>query len=238
MYRKQKQLLHNRCCLKNFTAEITSIQTGKEKFMKGLTEKQRNILDFIEDFMEVNMMAPTVYEIAEHFGIKTSTVFAHVRSLQKKNFLTRSSKARSIALKHPHKKNRRPAGLRSVPLYNSPEEAGKRSGKNNTEIFYDSAVLKDSGDLKKLFAVRIGDQMNHFGMIHGDIAILKRAPEKLKTGDIVLMNMGGAVQLCSCNEIGSGLMEFISGGREKSVVRTKENPFPIEGVVVGLQRNM
>ena len=64
--------------------------------MKGLTDKQRNILDFIEDFMEVNMMAPTVYEIAEHFGIKTSTVFAHVRSLQKKNFLTRSSKARSM----------------------------------------------------------------------------------------------------------------------------------------------
>ena len=55
--------------------------------MKGLTDKQRNILEFINDFMEANVMAPTVYEIAEHFNIKTSTVFAHLRSLQKKNYL-------------------------------------------------------------------------------------------------------------------------------------------------------
>ena len=205
--------------------------------MKGLTDKQRNILDFIEDFMEVNMMAPTVYEIAEHFGIKTSTVFAHVRSLQKKNFLTRSSKARSISLKHPHKKNRRPAGLRSVPLYNSPEDAEKHT-KNNSEIFYDSAMLKESRDLKKLFAVRIGEGMGDFGMLGGDIAILKRSPAKLKTGDIVLMNIGGIPQLRSCRALESGIMEFVSGDSTKVVLSTTEKTFPVDGVVVGLQRNM
>ena len=84
--------------------------------MKGLTDKQRNILEFISDFMEANVMAPTVYEIAEHFNIKTSTVFAHLRSLQKKNYLKRSSKARSISLSKPRRKSRCPNGLRSVPL--------------------------------------------------------------------------------------------------------------------------
>lgn len=206
--------------------------------MKGLTEKQRNILDFIEDFMEVNMMAPTVYEIAEHFDIKTSTVFAHVRSLQKKNFLTRSSKARSIALKHPHKKNRRPAGLRSVPLFHSPETAGNPKGKD-TEIFYDSSMLKNAKDLKKLFAVRIGEKMGDFGMMDGDIAILKRSPEKLKNGDIVLMKIDGVNQLRSCHQIEEGIMEFISSDHHKSVLRSGDGThFPVEGIVVGLQRNM
>ena len=45
--------------------------------MKTLTEKQKDILNFIEDFMEKDAMAPTVYEIADFFKIKTSTVFAH-----------------------------------------------------------------------------------------------------------------------------------------------------------------
>ena len=63
--------------------------------MKTLTEKQRNILEFIEEFLDREGMAPTVYEIADHFGIKTSTVFAHLRALQRKKQLSRSSKARS-----------------------------------------------------------------------------------------------------------------------------------------------
>ncbi|MBR2363687.1 MAG: MarR family transcriptional regulator [Lentisphaeria bacterium] len=205
--------------------------------MKGLTEKQRNILGFIEDFMEVNMMAPTVYEIAEHFGIKTSTVFAHIRSLQKKNYLTRSSKARSISLKHPHKKNRRPAGLRSVPLFNSPEDAGTARSKNS-EIFYDSSMLRNARDLKKLFAVRIGTKMGDFGMLDGDIAILKRSPESLRNGDIVLMKIDGTSQLRSCHEVEPGIMEFISGDHEKSVRSTRDGNLPVEGVVVGLQRSM
>lgn len=53
-----------------------------EKIMKTLTEKQKNILEFIEEFLDREGMAPTVYEIAAHFDIKTSTVFAHLRALR------------------------------------------------------------------------------------------------------------------------------------------------------------
>ena len=66
--------------------------------MKNLTEKQKSIIDFIDDFIDRENMAPTVYEIADHFGIKTSTVFAHLKALQRKNQISRSSKARSISL--------------------------------------------------------------------------------------------------------------------------------------------
>ena len=43
---------------------------GGVKTMKGLTEKQRRVLEFIESFEETNGMAPTVYEIAENFSVK------------------------------------------------------------------------------------------------------------------------------------------------------------------------
>ena len=41
--------------------------------MKELTEKQRKVLDFIENFQEEQGMAPTVAEISEYFGIKSES---------------------------------------------------------------------------------------------------------------------------------------------------------------------
>jgi len=66
--------------------------------MRGLTEKQQEMLDFIDHFSRSEGMAPTVYEIADHFKIKSATAFAHLRALQRKGYVTRSSKARSLTL--------------------------------------------------------------------------------------------------------------------------------------------
>ena len=84
--------------------------------MRELTEKQKNILQFIEEFSEKEGMAPTVYEIGEKFNIKTSTVFAHLKALQRKNQLTRSSKARSIALRNGRKPVPHMSFLTAIPL--------------------------------------------------------------------------------------------------------------------------
>ena len=85
--------------------------------MKELTEKQKNMLDFIDDFLDREGMAPTVYEIADHFGIKTSTVFAHLKALQRKERISRSSKARSIAVKkRDYQKVMHMSFVLSIPL--------------------------------------------------------------------------------------------------------------------------
>lgn len=64
--------------------------------MKKLTAKQRRILEFIIEFLKMEQMAPSVYEIADELSVKTSTVFAHLFALQKKGYISRSRKARSI----------------------------------------------------------------------------------------------------------------------------------------------
>ena len=66
--------------------------------MKKLTVKQRRILEFIIEFSRMEEMAPSVYEIADELSIKTSTVFAHLFALQKKGYISRSRKARSIRI--------------------------------------------------------------------------------------------------------------------------------------------
>ena len=84
--------------------------------MKLLTEKQKKMLDFIDDFQDKEGMAPTVYEIADHFGIKTSTVFAHLKALQRKNQISRTSKARSIAVNRKKRTVPHMSFALSIPL--------------------------------------------------------------------------------------------------------------------------
>ncbi len=117
--------------------------------MKGLTEKQKNMIGFIDEFVNTMGMAPTIYEIAEHFKIKTSTVFAHVRALQKKGYLTRSSKARSISLTRQKKKNRIPAGAASIPVIDA-------AGHPAQDVICDSKVFhRIASSSKDLFAMHV-----------------------------------------------------------------------------------
>ena len=201
--------------------------------MKGLTDKQRNILNFIEDFMDVNVMAPTVYEIAEHFNIKTSTVFAHLRSLQKKKFMTRSSKARSISLNKPKHKTRRPNGVCSIPVF---ENSGIKTDKT---FYYDSSAMKNHFDTRKLFAVRVADSsMNGAGILDGDIAILKKFNNTVRNGDIVLVEINGKPELRTFREMDGERMELTSPSGNIRPVQCSRKDSPIRGILVGVQRSL
>ena len=64
---------------------------------RGLTRRQGEILSFIIDCIRDHGMPPTIAEIGAHFGISsTNGVNDHLVALEKKGFIERSSKARSI----------------------------------------------------------------------------------------------------------------------------------------------
>lgn len=152
--------------------------------MKKLTEKQRKILDFIEGFIRRSGMSPTVSEISENFGIKTSTVFAHLRALQRKNQLTRSSKARSIALSRHFPGTRSVRGSVAVPVFRDltgsvAESARCREG----ELIINRTMYDGVHDVG--FALRVRDDaMRELGIWAGDLILV--APEaEPRPGDIV-----------------------------------------------------
>ena len=205
--------------------------------MKGLTQKQRNILDFVEKFMNNEGMAPTVYEIADEFQIKTSTVFAHIRALQKKNYLSRSSKARSIALTKPRKKMRHPTGLRAIPVYDDKGNDTSIYNGLQKELYCDSSIFEKTlhSDCRSLFALRVhGGAMKDFGILDGDIAIVKKHPDKLKQGDIVVTLENGESALRSCSRVEKDSMELVDAGGQTKTCSLKD--IPLRGIVVGVQR--
>ena len=65
--------------------------------MKEITERQKEVLNFISQFTENNDYPPTVREISDNFKISLRAVQDHITALQKKGYLTQCQKrARSI----------------------------------------------------------------------------------------------------------------------------------------------
>ena len=64
----------------------------------ALTKKQRQILDFVETFVETNGYSPSYEEIADHFGYNSlATVHEHLTNLEQKGFLRKNyNKSRSL----------------------------------------------------------------------------------------------------------------------------------------------
>jgi len=64
-----------------------------------LTEKQQAVLEFIRGFLREQGLPPTVREIGEYFGLDPHAVHDHLKALERKGCLKRSSsKARSLRL--------------------------------------------------------------------------------------------------------------------------------------------
>jgi len=65
-----------------------------------LTKRQKEILDFLTEFIEYNGYSPSMEEIAEHFHFASlNAVFKHLAALESRGYLHRdSNRARSIQL--------------------------------------------------------------------------------------------------------------------------------------------
>jgi repressor LexA len=207
--------------------------------MKELTEKQKDILDYIEDFIEQESMAPTVYEIADHFGIKTSTVFAHLRSLQRKNWLTRSSKARSISLSRPKKKNRFMSLSMPIPLLGRinaghPAEASEY---RESDILVSQALLERKG-ASSAFALRVsGESMRDLGIYDGDVVIVKQVlPGDVKNGDIVVALVNNENTVKSYYSMSGGKIELRPANSEFQPQIYRSGEVSVQGKVIGLHR--
>jgi repressor LexA len=69
---------------------------------KGLTEKQRKILEFIIDFQKDNGFPPTIRELGDAFAIGSLRgVTVHLDALVRKGFMTRERTSRSIRITAP-----------------------------------------------------------------------------------------------------------------------------------------
>jgi repressor LexA len=65
-----------------------------------LTKRQREILDYLNDFIQQHGYAPSLEEIGRRFGLSSlATVHKHLTNLQEKGFIKRAwNRSRSVEL--------------------------------------------------------------------------------------------------------------------------------------------
>ena len=68
--------------------------------MLPLTKRQREILDYLQDFIQQHGYAPSLEEIGRRFGLSSlATVHKHLTNLQEKGFIKRAwNRSRSVEM--------------------------------------------------------------------------------------------------------------------------------------------
>jgi len=204
--------------------------------MKGLTTKQQEILDFIDLFSRREGMAPTVYEIADDFGIKSATAFAHLRALQRKGYVTRTSKARSLSLVHSDRPSHLSLTL-SIPVLGRISAGVPLLAEEQIEstIQFDPGMLPRGAGGHKLFALKVtGDSMRGLGILDGDIVIAKQV-DSPAIGDIIVALVENETTVKSLY-VKEGKIELRPANPDyKSQFYAPDKLF-VQGVVIGLHR--
>lgn len=155
----------------------------------NLTKRQRQILDFINDFSHENGYAPSLREIGEHFNLSSpATVHAHIENLKRKNLLKNSyNEARSIEVL-PIKINWVAAlelPLAGLITAGEPIEAVEEK----ESIAVPSDFVKDEANS---YVLKVkGDSMIGEGILDGDYVIVERNPSP-KNGDVVVALLDNA----------------------------------------------
>ena len=158
-----------------------------------LTERQRQILDFIEAQMRERGYPPSVREIGEAVGLTSpSTVHSHLATLQRYGFLHRDpTKPRALEVRYDPTSGaaveRRP--VRHVPLVGDVAAGTDVLAQQNVEETIPvPADLAGEGDLLML-RVR-GDSMIEAGILDGDYVVARAQPEVNK-GELIVAGIPG-----------------------------------------------
>lgn len=206
--------------------------------MKNLTDKQKEILDFVQDFSRQQGMAPTIYEISEHFSIKPASACSHIKALQQKGFVTRSSKARSLALSSKASGLRHFSMFLSIPLLGriSAGVAGVSDSHREKKISIDPAMIPRNVNEEDLFALRVqGESMRDLGIFDGDVVVAHRT-EKIKIGDVIIALVDGDSTVKSLY-LTDGAWELRPANPEFKSRMVPLNDLVVQGVVVALMRS-
>ena len=159
----------------------------------NLTERQRGILNFIESETRDRGYPPSVREIGEAVGLtSTSTVHAHLASLQRLGYLRRDpTKPRAIEVRYDPgsgASGERPPA-RHVPLVGDVAAGPDVLAQENVEELL-PLPADFTGD-GPVFMVRVrGDSMIDAGILDGDYVVVRQETE-VRKGDVVVAGIPG-----------------------------------------------
>jgi repressor LexA len=202
--------------------------------MKYLTERQRDILNFVKEFQKEQGVTPTHREICDRFGFSSyGTVYKHLSLLEKKGLIRRDwNQKRGLELVEKQEQREPAAGIRELPLFGYIAAGRPLDVEVSDETISVPEHLTARGE-NYVLKVR-GDSMVDDGILDGDLVIISRR-EQAYNGEMVVANVNGEVTLKRIYREGERV-RLQPANATMSPIYAQARDVAVQGVVVGLMR--
>jgi repressor LexA len=199
-----------------------------------LTERQQEILDFINQYVEDNGFPPSVREIGKRFGIYPATVQDHISALERKGYIQKK-RYQSRTLSVPAASRRR--SDHAIPIVGRVAAGLPLLAQENIE---DVIQLPKEWAPAGAFLLKVqGDSMEGAHILDGDYVLVH--PQKTAAnGEIVvaLIEEEATVKRFYRNDRGVTLKAENDNYQPIEIERSEALSFKIIGKVMGVLRVM
>lgn len=222
--------------------------------MQGLTDRQREILDFISRRIEEQGYPPTIREIGEVMGIRsTNGVNDHLKALERKGFLKReglkSRALRPVSAPEDEVAEATPPDnvvpftgkMLAIPVLGRVAAGAPILADENVEatVHVDSFFLGTQA-ADRVFALRVsGESMIDAGIYDGDYIFVRKQLEA-RAGQIVVAMIDGEATVKRYQPEGDVIRLVPENSTMKPIVVRKQDfrSTSILGIVCGVYRRM
>lgn len=206
---------------------------------KDLTARQREIFDYIKDMILERGRPPSIREIGEQFGIRsTNGVRAVLEALERKGYVKRDRyTSRGIELLKEADDTVPSSRLREISWVGRVAAGTPIWAEQNIEgSFY---IDKDFVSGEEVFSLRVqGDSMVEAGIFDGDFVLVKRQQSANK-GEVVVAQIGDEATVKRFYPERKRVRLEAANPSYGPIVVDKNTPgFFIAGKVIGLLRRM
>ncbi len=199
--------------------------------MESLTKRQKEILEFIQGFIEENGYAPSFREIAYYFEFSsTGTVAEYINILEEKGYLTREAiSARSLQLT--------PSFASGLESFEIPLEGVIDAGKP-IEAIRTGDTIEIPRDMmgKKTFALKVrGESMKDDGILNGDYVIIEQTANA-RNGDIIVALIDNEMATLKRFYNEKNFIRLQPANKEMKAMRFAKKRVIVQGKVKGVIR--
>ena len=211
---------------------------------KPLTPRQQEIYDFIAEEVIQRGIPPTIRELADHFGMRSSNGAREALNvLAHKGYIRRRDKlSRGIEIIEPVETSRPiSGGGRSIPLISAvPQSSNQQDGTNaygtdtTRHIIIDASLLPREGDV--FAAVVADDSMCNHGVRKGDMVIAV-AVKPGEEGDLAVALVEGCLVVRRYGRSSQGVVLQSDGDERLWQGQGTDTEIHVLGNVHGLVRH-
>lgn len=162
----------------------------------ALTQRQKEVLDFVVDFIDENGYSPSYEEIGRGLNLASlATVHKHITALQQRNYLRRShNQSRSVDVSPKYVEERRKTRAATPPPALELPLLGRIAAGSPVEAVAGDQKLNfaDFVGHEGTYALQVrGDSMIEDHICSGDFVLVERSAE-VRDGDIVVALVNGS----------------------------------------------